>query len=210
MFQGDWIPVISFCVIYVGYQCILLNDCWMITNIHQQYPKRLSIVTLIYHIIYWRTYSHPPSVIINTLAVDYLAISFMSNDAKSSLPWFIVVFFYHFIFLPRVWVLPLIMITDYIWSTLLSILTPPLSSLSLNIKTEQTFGKWSIRTQSRITKLGVINFLVVWFHLVHSSVCVPTWWSKSSSGFICAYGICIGFIDIVPSIGHAKLNSFVV
>ena len=46
------------------------------------------------------------------------------------------------------------------------------------------------------SKLGVIWFSLVRFHLIHSSVQVPTWWwSKSSFGLIGMKGICIGFID---------------
>ena len=94
-----------------------------------------------------------------------------------------------------------IMIADYIWSNLMSNLTLILSSLSLTIKIEKN-GRWSICTESRISKLGVIDLSVVRFHLVHFSVQVTTWWwSKPSCGLIGAEGICIGFIDIVPSIG---------
>ena len=44
------------------------------------------------------------------------------------------------------------MITDSIWSTLLINLTLIFSSLSLTIKIEQTFGKLSILTESRLSK----------------------------------------------------------
>ena len=34
----------------------------------------------------------------------------------------------------------------------------------------------AFRTESIIPNFGVINFSVVWFHLVHSFIRVPTWW----------------------------------
>ena len=59
------------------------------------------------------------------------------------------------------------------------------------------------RTESIISKLCVIYFLAVKFHLVQYSVQVPTWWqAKSSSGLIGAEGLCIGFGDIVRPIGY--------
>ena len=52
-------------------------------------------------------------------------------------------------------------------------------------------------------KLGENWFSLVQFHLVHSSVQVPTWlWSKSSIGLIGTKGLCIGFIDIDALVGQ--------
>ena len=59
------------------------------------------------------------------------------------------------------------------------------------------FGKGSIRTESIISNLSVINFLVVRFHLVHFSVQVTNWWwYKSQHSLIGTEGICIDLIDI--------------
>ena len=70
------------------------------------------------------------------------------------------------------------------------------------IKIKQTFGKGSILTESIIPNLGVINLSVVWFHLVHFSVQVSTWWwSKSSRGLIGRENIFIGSFDIVALVG---------
>ena len=67
-----------------------------------------------------------------------------------------------------------------------------------------------IRTESRISKLGVINFSVFRFHLVHYNVKIPTWWwSESSRSLIGAEGICIGFGDMVMPLGCNSVNSFV-
>ena len=49
---SGWLDSKFFLVTSVGYQCISLNDRWTITDIRQQYPKRLSVATLIYQIIY--------------------------------------------------------------------------------------------------------------------------------------------------------------
>ena len=77
------------------------------------------------------------------------------------------------------------------------------SQLIKTLKREQTFGKLSIITKSRISKLGEIIFLMVRFHLVHFSVQVPTkLWSKPSCGLIGTKGICIGFSDFVALVGQ--------
>ena len=63
--------------------------------------------------------------LIDNAAWHCLDLSFMINDAISSLPWFIVVFFYRYMFSPCIWVQPLIIITDFIWSTFMRDLTLP-------------------------------------------------------------------------------------
>ena len=84
-----------------------------------------------------------------------------------------------------------------------------LSSWSLTIKRGQTLGKWSICTESIISKLGVINVSVFLFHLVYFSVQVTAWWwSESSRGLIGTEDICIGFIGIVPPIGHQHITIY--
>ena len=58
-------------------------------------------------------------------------------------------------------------------------------------------------TESRKSKIGEIWLSKNWFHLVHSSVQVPTWcWSKYRRGFIWTMGLCIGFSDIVAFVGQ--------
>ena len=82
----------------------------------------------------WNQYFIRVPCLINNVAWHYLAFSFPSNDAISSSPCFIVVFFHHSMFYPRVWLQPLIMITVFIWRTLLRYLTILLSSLFITIK----------------------------------------------------------------------------
>ena len=63
--------------------------------------------------------------------------------------------------------------------------------------------KISNLTSSINSKLGEIWFSVVRFHLVHSSVQVPTWWwSKSSFSLIGTKGLCIGCIDSEALMGQ--------
>ena len=69
----------------------------------------------------------------------------------------------------------------------------------------------TIKTESIISKLGVINFPVVKLHVVHSSVQVPTWWwHESPRGLIFTEGLCIGFRYIVIHLGYLYVNSFAV
>ena len=90
-------------------------------------------------------------------------------------------------------------------------LTILLSSLLLMKKLNKHLASDPIRTETKISKLSVINFSVVRSHLLHSSVQVTTWWwAKSSRSLICAEGICIGFSDIVHTLGYCSVNSFVV
>ena len=128
------------------------------------------------------------------------------------------------------------MITDSLWSTLmrnptllfllyhfgkLPILPEPRKSkekkylasykfaLNWDKKIEETFVKSLICTESRKSKVGVISFLVVWFHFLRFSVQVTAWWwFKPSRGLIGANGLCIGFIDIVALVGKKQWTSF--
>ena len=60
-----------------------------------------------------------------------------------------------------------------------------------------------IRTESKISKLGVIYLSVVLLHLVHSSVNGTTWlWAETSHDLIVEEGLCIGFRDIVIALGY--------
>ena len=71
----------------------------------------------------WRQYFVRDPCMIENASWHYLSISFMRNDAISSLPWFIVVFCHNYMFPPHAWVWPLIMITGFIWITLLRNIT---------------------------------------------------------------------------------------
>ena len=72
-----------------------------------------------YILAQWHHYFVRVPCFFNNTAWHYLAISFLINDAISSLPWFFVVFCHRSMFYLRVLVRPLIMITDFIWCNLL-------------------------------------------------------------------------------------------
>ena len=72
-----------------------------------------------------------------------------------------------------------------------------------NIEKEKYYGKLSILTGSRISKLVEINILVVWFHLVYFGVQVPTcWWSKYSHSFIGTEGFLLVLLTLLCFWGH--------
>ena len=61
----------------------------------------------------------------------------------------------------------------------------------------------TISTESRISKLGMSNFLLIHFNFVHYSAQVTTWWwSESSHGLIDTEEICISFNEIVLTLGY--------
>ena len=153
----------------------------------------------------WHQYCVHVPCLINNTAWHYLAISFLSNDAISPLPWFIVVFFYNYILYPRAWVRPIITITDFIWSCFLGNLNLFFIFFITNYQERTNIwqvinSQWINNIKSQCDKFicGSIPTCTLYCSISHLVVVwVLTRFNMSRGGFI-------DYIDIVLSIGRQQ------